>query len=327
MTAPAGTPPAGAIAWNSFGFASSRGDTGGELLPAEPRKVGIEVRPAPNGLLRRLRLVRLRPRRHPGPGGDRAPSSSISPSVRPGSTACVFSSTRTSATTARPPMTASSGSPTPKTPSTASPASTTSPSSTPASTTPSSTSPTGSTLTLQDADGDGGAIDDTDSEVDSDAAESPLTFEGDVITAVPNPGQVVVPTTPSRAGRAGPELGRRLLEHAICSGPRWATSSSTTTTSAATRPHRRRASKAPPSTCGGSAKTVSRTTPAATTSCSRPRPPLPTAPTSSTGWSGVRTTTSSSSLRRAPWRRSSTSTPTPTTPSTRTPTVSPVSPS
>ena len=47
LVAPAGTPIDGAIAWNSFAYSTSRADTGGELLPAEPRKVGIEVAEAP----------------------------------------------------------------------------------------------------------------------------------------------------------------------------------------------------------------------------------------------------------------------------------------
>ena len=47
LVAPAGTPIDGAIAWNSFAYSTSRADTGGELLPAEPRKVGIDVTEAP----------------------------------------------------------------------------------------------------------------------------------------------------------------------------------------------------------------------------------------------------------------------------------------
>ena len=50
LTAPAGTPIDGSIAWNSFGFSSARADTGNELLPAEPRKVGIVVRNAPSAV-------------------------------------------------------------------------------------------------------------------------------------------------------------------------------------------------------------------------------------------------------------------------------------
>jgi fimbrial isopeptide formation D2 family protein len=50
LTAPAGTPVDGAIAWNSFAFSSARADTGGLLLPAEPRKVGIVVRSAPSAV-------------------------------------------------------------------------------------------------------------------------------------------------------------------------------------------------------------------------------------------------------------------------------------
>ena len=47
LVAPAGTPIDGAIAWNSFAYSTSRADTGGELLPAEPRKVGVDVTEAP----------------------------------------------------------------------------------------------------------------------------------------------------------------------------------------------------------------------------------------------------------------------------------------
>ena len=50
LIAPAGQPVDGSVAWNSFAYSISRADTGGELLPAEPRKVGMEVRAAPNAV-------------------------------------------------------------------------------------------------------------------------------------------------------------------------------------------------------------------------------------------------------------------------------------
>ena len=50
LIAPAGQPIDGSVAWNSFAYSISRADTGGELLPAEPRKVGMEVRAAPNAV-------------------------------------------------------------------------------------------------------------------------------------------------------------------------------------------------------------------------------------------------------------------------------------
>ena len=50
LIAPAGQPIDGSVAWNSFAYSISRADTGGELLPAEPRKVGMEVRAAPHAV-------------------------------------------------------------------------------------------------------------------------------------------------------------------------------------------------------------------------------------------------------------------------------------
>ncbi len=46
MAAPP-TAPVGSVAWNSFGFTGYRTDTGSQLTPAEPNKVGIEVNPYP----------------------------------------------------------------------------------------------------------------------------------------------------------------------------------------------------------------------------------------------------------------------------------------
>ncbi len=46
MTAPPNVTP-GQIAWNSFGFTGFRTDTGSQLTPAEPNKVGIVVNPYP----------------------------------------------------------------------------------------------------------------------------------------------------------------------------------------------------------------------------------------------------------------------------------------
>jgi len=45
MRAPVETPTDGEIAWNSFGYYGTREDTGTELLPSEPIKVGIAVEP------------------------------------------------------------------------------------------------------------------------------------------------------------------------------------------------------------------------------------------------------------------------------------------
>jgi hypothetical protein len=46
MRAPVGTPTDGEIAWNSFGYYGTREDTGTDLLPSEPIKVGIAIEPA-----------------------------------------------------------------------------------------------------------------------------------------------------------------------------------------------------------------------------------------------------------------------------------------
>ncbi len=48
MRAPVGTPTDGRIAWNSFGYLGTRVDTGSQLLPSEPNKVGIKVLPDNN---------------------------------------------------------------------------------------------------------------------------------------------------------------------------------------------------------------------------------------------------------------------------------------
>jgi uncharacterized repeat protein (TIGR01451 family) len=45
MRAPANAPTAGEIAWNSFGFKAIRADNNDPFLPAEPNKVGIELKP------------------------------------------------------------------------------------------------------------------------------------------------------------------------------------------------------------------------------------------------------------------------------------------
>ncbi|NLP10981.1 hypothetical protein GX408_11365, partial [bacterium] len=45
MRAPAGAPTDGRIAWNSFGYLAVRNDNGDRLLPAEPVKVGISIKP------------------------------------------------------------------------------------------------------------------------------------------------------------------------------------------------------------------------------------------------------------------------------------------
>ncbi|RME50549.1 MAG: hypothetical protein D6790_21065, partial [Caldilineae bacterium] len=45
MRAPLGAPTNGEIAWNSFGYVSTRNDGGGALLPSEPFKVGIAIQP------------------------------------------------------------------------------------------------------------------------------------------------------------------------------------------------------------------------------------------------------------------------------------------
>lgn len=48
--APVGTPTDGRIAWNSFGYYGTRVDNGRTLLPSEPIKVGIAVRPDTNAM-------------------------------------------------------------------------------------------------------------------------------------------------------------------------------------------------------------------------------------------------------------------------------------
>nr|MDA3873966.1 choice-of-anchor A family protein [Kiritimatiellia bacterium] len=48
MRAPVGTPTDGEIAWNSFGYYGTREDTGTDLLPSEPIKVGIAIEPDNN---------------------------------------------------------------------------------------------------------------------------------------------------------------------------------------------------------------------------------------------------------------------------------------
>ena len=97
LVAPAGTPIDGAIAWNSFAYSTSRADTGGELLPAEPRKVGIEVAEAPAASLVYGNYVwfdfdhdGIQDPEESGPD-PRRPART----ARPGSTAYEFSSTGT----------------------------------------------------------------------------------------------------------------------------------------------------------------------------------------------------------------------------------------
>lgn len=51
MRAPVGAPTNGEIAWNSFGYATSRADNSVALLPTEPIKVGIEIQPSPKASL------------------------------------------------------------------------------------------------------------------------------------------------------------------------------------------------------------------------------------------------------------------------------------
>jgi uncharacterized repeat protein (TIGR01451 family) len=46
--------PVGTVAWNSFGFTGFRTDTGAQLTPAEPNKVGIEVNPYPLMLMKQV---------------------------------------------------------------------------------------------------------------------------------------------------------------------------------------------------------------------------------------------------------------------------------
>ena len=46
--------PVGTVAWNSFGFTGFRIDTGAQLTPAEPNKVGIEVDPYPLTLMKQV---------------------------------------------------------------------------------------------------------------------------------------------------------------------------------------------------------------------------------------------------------------------------------
>ena len=46
--------PVGTVAWNSFGFTGFRTDTGAQLTPAEPNKVGIEVDPYPLMLMKQV---------------------------------------------------------------------------------------------------------------------------------------------------------------------------------------------------------------------------------------------------------------------------------
>ncbi|MCX7818841.1 MAG: DUF2341 domain-containing protein [Kiritimatiellae bacterium] len=50
MRSPVGTPTDGRVAWNSFGYSGTRVDTGSKLLPSEPIKVGIWVRPDTNAV-------------------------------------------------------------------------------------------------------------------------------------------------------------------------------------------------------------------------------------------------------------------------------------
>lgn len=48
MRAPWGAPTSGEVAWNSFGFVTTRADNGDKLLPSEPVKTGISIeKPAP----------------------------------------------------------------------------------------------------------------------------------------------------------------------------------------------------------------------------------------------------------------------------------------
>lgn len=49
MIAPIDAPTNNEIAWNSFAFKSTRTDDNSNLLPAEPNKVGIQVKPNPKG--------------------------------------------------------------------------------------------------------------------------------------------------------------------------------------------------------------------------------------------------------------------------------------
>ena len=49
MIAPIDAPTNNEIAWNSFAFRSTRTDDNSNLLPAEPNKVGIQVKPNPRG--------------------------------------------------------------------------------------------------------------------------------------------------------------------------------------------------------------------------------------------------------------------------------------
>ena len=46
--------PVGTVAWNSFGFTGFRTDTGAQLTPAEPNKVGIQVNPYPLMLMKQV---------------------------------------------------------------------------------------------------------------------------------------------------------------------------------------------------------------------------------------------------------------------------------
>lgn len=46
MRAPVGAPAEGEVAWNSFGFTAKRADNDQALLPAEPIKVGVKIKPS-----------------------------------------------------------------------------------------------------------------------------------------------------------------------------------------------------------------------------------------------------------------------------------------
>ena len=194
MTAPAGTPIDGSIAWNSFGFSSARADNGAELLPAEPRKVGIEVRLAPNGLYGDYvwfdfdhdgfqdpeemgPALEDQPLRPTGINGVRVQFYEDLTDNGPTADDRFVRLTYTEDDFAGNPGFYSF------------------PELDPGFYYAVMDVPPGLELTLQDTTGDGGVDDETDAEDDSDASSATLTFEGDVITAAPNPNQVVVPAT------------------------------------------------------------------------------------------------------------------------------------